>query len=94
MDISGLNRSTAAAPASVPLAPAQQQTQNREVIQAVKALNSAEMFGENNELRFQKDPQSHRMIVSIVDRKTKEVLSQIPPEYVLELAAESKTQKV
>ncbi len=91
MDISGLNRSTA--PAPVPPAPAEQQTQNREVIQAVKALNSAEMFGENNELRFQKDPQSHRMIVSIVDRKTKEVVSQIPPEYVLELAAESKTQK-
>jgi len=92
MDISGLNRSTAATP--VPPAPAEQQTQNREVIQAVKALNSAEMFGENHELRFQKDPQTHRMVVSIVNRQTKEVLSQIPPEYVLELAAESKTQKV
>ena len=92
MDISGLNRSTA--PTPVPLPPAEQQTQNREVIQAVKALNSTEMFGENNELRFQKDPQTHRMVVSIVDRHTKEVLSQIPPEYVLELAAESKTQKV
>jgi flagellar protein FlaG len=93
MDISGLNRTPAAAPVSVP-PPAEQQTQNREVIQAVRALNSAEMFGENNELRFQKDPQTHRMIVSIVDRKTKEVLSQIPPEYVIELAAQSKTPKV
>ncbi|MDR3700067.1 MAG: flagellar protein FlaG [Candidatus Sulfopaludibacter sp.] len=89
-----MNRSTTSAPASVPPAPAEQQTQNREVIQAVKALNSTEMFGENNELRFQKDPQTHRMIVRIVDRKTQEVLSQIPPEYVLALAAESKTQKV
>ena len=93
MDISGLNRSAAAAAAAVTAPPAEQQTQNREVIQAVKALNNAEMFGENNELRFQKDPQTHRMIVSIVNRKTKEVLSQIPPEYVLELAAESRAPK-
>ena len=93
MDISGINRSTAAAPASVPTAPAEQQTQNREVIQAVKALNGAEMFGQNNELQFQKDPQTHRMVVKIVDRKTKEVISQIPPEYVLQLAADSRAQK-
>ena len=92
MDVSGLSRSTAAAPAPV-AAPAEQQSENREVIRAVKALNSTEMFGENNELQFQKDPQSRRMIVRIVDRKTKEVLSQIPPEYVLQLAAESKGQK-
>jgi len=92
MDISGVNRSTAV-PASVPVAPVEQKVQHREVIQAVKALNSAEMFGENNELQFQKDPQTHRMVVRIVDRKTKEVLSQIPAEYVLQLAAESRQQR-
>ncbi len=93
MDISAINRSTAATPASIPAVPAEQQTQNREVIQAVRALNGTELFGQNNELQFQKDPQTHRMVVKIVDRKTKEVVSQIPPEYVLQLAAASKTQK-
>jgi uncharacterized FlaG/YvyC family protein len=93
MDISGISRNGAVAPASVPTAPVEQNTQNRDVVQAVKALNGAEMFGENNELQFQKDPQTHRMVVRIVDRKTKEVLSQIPPEYVLQMAAELKQQK-
>lgn len=93
MDVNGVNRTAAAAPTPVP-APAEQQNQNREVIQAVKALNGAEMFGENNELEFRKDPQSHRMVVRMVDRKTREVVSQIPPEYVLELAAQTKPQKL
>jgi uncharacterized FlaG/YvyC family protein len=88
-----VNRIGAAAPASVPTAPVEQNTQNRDVIQAVKALNGAEMFGENNQLQFQKDPQTHRMVVRIVDRKTGEVVSQIPPEYALELAADLKQQK-
>lgn len=93
MDISAVNRSGAVAPASVPTAPVEQQTQNRDLIQAVRALNGAEMFGENNELQFQKDPLSHRMVIRIVDRKTGELLSQIPSEYVLEMAAELKQQK-
>lgn len=93
MEINGWNRSIAAATTPVQ-PPAEQQTQNREVIQAVKALNSAEMFGENNELEFSKDPQSHRMVVRMVDRKTREVVAQIPPEYVLELAAQTKPQKL
>jgi uncharacterized FlaG/YvyC family protein len=59
--------------------------ENREVVRAVKALNSTEMFGEN-ELEFQRDPQTQRMLARVVNRQTKEVVSQIPPEYVLRLA--------
>lgn len=92
MDISGVSRSGAPAPVSALAAPVAQNTQNRDVIQAVKALNGAEMFGENNELQFQKDPQTHRMVVRIVDRKTGEVVSQIPPEYALQMAANLKQQ--
>jgi len=94
MDISGVTRSGPAAPASAPAVPVEQGAQNREVIQAVKAVNNAEMFGENNELTFQKDPLTQRMVVRMVDRKTKEVISQIPPEYVLQLAAESKQKRL
>ncbi len=90
MDINGVNRSTVAAVTPVQAAETERQNQNREVIQAVKALNSTEMFGENNELQFQKDPLTHRMVVRMIDRKTKEVVSQIPPEYVIELAAQAK----
>ena len=45
------------------------------------------MFGPENELRFLKDPQTHRIVVKLVNRTTHEVLSQLPPEYVLRLAA-------
>lgn len=86
MDISGVNRGVPAAPASVAVAPTESQAQNREIIQAVKALNAAEMFGEHNQLQFQKDPQSQRMVVQVVNRDTGEVVSQIPPEYILEMA--------
>ncbi len=88
MDVTGVNRSGPAAPASVPTAPVEANRQDREVIQAVKALNGAELFGEQNELEFRRDPQTQRMVVRLVDRNTREVMSQIPPEYVLELAAD------
>jgi uncharacterized FlaG/YvyC family protein len=45
------------------------------------------MFREDSELIFQRDPLTHRMVIQLIDRKTKEVLSQIPKEYVLRLAA-------
>ena len=60
--------------------------QNREVVQAVKALNQAEMFGEENSLQFQRDQASKQLVIRIVNRKTQEVISQVPPEYVLRLA--------
>jgi uncharacterized FlaG/YvyC family protein len=56
------------------------------VVQAVKAVNQSEMFGEDNDLVFQKDPDTQRMVVKVINRKTKDVISQIPPEYVLRLA--------
>lgn len=89
MDITGVNRTAEAAPVAPASIPAEKTVENREIIQAVKALNATEMFGEENELRFQKDPETQRMVVRMVDRKTKEVISQVPAEYVLRLAAET-----
>jgi uncharacterized FlaG/YvyC family protein len=88
MDVASLNHgvqaSTATAP--TPIAPANKAAENREVIQAVKALNGSQMFGQENELMFQRDRQTQRMIVRVVNRTTQEVVSQIPAEYVLRLA--------
>jgi uncharacterized FlaG/YvyC family protein len=86
MDVTSLNRITQAPPATVPAIPAEKVAENREIIQAVKALNSTEMFGQENQLMFHKDRDSQRMVVRVVNRKTNEVVSQIPPEYVLRLA--------
>jgi uncharacterized FlaG/YvyC family protein len=93
MDVTSLNRVAEAPQAVVPAIPADQAGQNREVIQAIKALNGTEMFGHDNQLLFVKDRQSQRMVVRVVNRKTNEVVSQIPPEYVLSLA-EDLRQKV
>ncbi len=82
----GVNASSAAAPA--PVTPVDKAAENREVIQAVKALNGSQMFGQDNELLFQRDRQTQRMVVRVVNRKTQEVISQIPPEYVLRLAGD------
>jgi uncharacterized FlaG/YvyC family protein len=48
------------------------------------------MFGPENELRFQKDPETNRFVVRVVNRNTREVISQVPEEYVLRLAADIK----
>jgi flagellar protein FlaG len=93
MDITGVNHSLQTAPAHTAPAPVDHAAQNREVVQAVKALNGTEMFGEDNQLQFQKDQQTGRMVVRVVNRKTNEVISQIPPEYVLRLAQDVKQPK-
>lgn len=85
MDISAMNR-VQALPVTAPAIPVDQAAENREVVQAVRALNGTEMFGQDNELLFQRDSQTQRMLIRVVNRKTKEVISQLPPEYVLRLA--------
>jgi len=85
MDLSALNRVEPSV-AAVPVSPLEQPAQHRDVVQAVKALNGTEMFGKENELMFQMDRQTKRMVIQVVNQQTKEVISQIPPEYVLRLS--------
>ena len=58
----------------------------RQIVQAVKALNATEMFGEDSELTFVLDRETRRPLVRIIDKKTNEVIRQIPPEYALRMA--------
>ena len=91
MDVIALNRTLQNNPQTpVPVVPVDKTAETREVVQAVKALNSTEMFGEDNELMFQRDRQTNRMVVRMVNRKTNEVVSQIPAEYILRLAQDIK----
>src|SRR5262249_3345781 len=86
MDFTSLNRITQAAPSEVPAIPTDKVAAHREIIQAVKALNRSEMLGEDNQLTFERDRDTQRMVLRVINRKTNEVISQIPPEYVLRLA--------
>ena len=74
---------------SVPLAPvlaSEKQAEHREIIQAVKAVNGAELLGSENELKFQFDRSAQRMVIRVVNRQTGDLVSQVPQEYVLRLA--------
>jgi uncharacterized FlaG/YvyC family protein len=91
MDISPINRSAGTTEtAPVPVIPADQAAANRDVVQAIKAVNGAELFGQDNQLLFQRDAETQRIVIRMVNRRTNEVISQIPPEYVLRLAADLK----
>jgi flagellar protein FlaG len=86
MDIAAMQRpGQAMAPAPAPI-PVEKVAENREIIQAVKALSGAELFGENSELTFLMDRETQRPVIRLIDRTTKDVIRQIPPEYVLRLA--------
>lgn len=90
MDFTAIDRSVTGIHAPAPAVTVDRAAENRQVIQAVKAVNGAEMFGPENELSFQKDLETNRFVVRVVNRRTKEVLSQVPEEYVLRLAEDMK----
>lgn len=66
----------------------QQATERRELVKAIKAINATSLFGENYELTFVLDRDTHRPLMRIVDRQTREVIRQLPPEYTLRLQEE------
>ena len=78
------------APVSVAPTPVERPPEQRELIQAVKALNAAEMFGDKNEVTFVLDQKTRRPVVRIVERDTNQLVRQIPQEYALRMAEDLK----
>ena len=68
----------------------QQRAERTALVQATKTLNDAKSFGPTSEVTFSLDRTTHKPVLQIVDRQTREVISQLPPEYVLRMAAEVK----
>jgi len=62
--------------------------EQRNLIQAVKAVNASGMLGEENELTFVLDRALGRTITQIVSKQTGKVVEQIPAEYVVRMAEE------
>ncbi len=73
--------------------PAEISADQRELIRAVKAINPSELFGEGSELTFVLDRETRRPLVRIVDRNTKKLIQQIPPEYLLRMAEDLKRSR-
>ena len=89
MNISPISPVAAAAPAQ-PTSPHLLTGDQRALVRAVQAVNAAEMFGQENELAFAFSRNSPKAVIRIVDRNTREVVRQIPEEYVLRMAEELK----
>ena len=60
------------------------------LVQATKAVNEVRAFGPTSEVTFSLDRVTHKPLLQIVDRQTGEVISQLPPEYLLRIAAQLK----
>jgi uncharacterized FlaG/YvyC family protein len=61
----------------------------REVSKAVEQLNEAGFAGQGNEITFSIDRATRLLVVKLVNTDTKDVLSQWPAQYVLQLAADN-----
>jgi uncharacterized FlaG/YvyC family protein len=91
MDISSISNLSAHVSAPTqPVAPQPAGADQRALIQAVKAVNAAELFGSENELSFVLDRNTQRAVARIVNRETGELVAQIPPESVLQMAMENR----
>jgi uncharacterized FlaG/YvyC family protein len=90
MDLTAINSVASGAHVPAAAVTVDKTAEKREVVQAIKAVNGTEMFGADNVLRFQKDPETNRFVVRVVSKKTGEVLSQVPEEYLLRLAEDIK----
>ena len=85
MEVSSIQANVFTPPEAPTVSP-QEAAERRQLIQAAKAINSSGALGDENELVFVLDPGTHQAILRLVDRKTREVRSQMPPEYALRLA--------
>jgi hypothetical protein len=65
---------------------------NRSVSAGVQAVNDAGYLGDGREVTVSVDQETKRPVIQVVDTSTKEVLQQWPPEYLLQIAAD--TQKL
>jgi uncharacterized FlaG/YvyC family protein len=86
MEIS-LNRVEAAHAAHLPVQQSPEfRAELREVVKTVKKINETELAGSRSELTIVVDPQTRRPKVRLIDKETGEVLRQIPPESLDEIA--------
>ena len=80
--IAGVTGATSTAPS------AEQAAQRAQFAAAARTINDSNIFGLSNELTFAVDRSTQHMVFKVVDRSTHDVVMQLPPESVLQLAAD------
>ncbi|MSV35606.1 MAG: hypothetical protein EXQ47_08425 [Bryobacterales bacterium] len=89
MDISSIPQQSASPGVTPAVTPPPATPDQRALIQAVKAVNATALFGQDHELSFVLDRNTRQVVVRVVNSDTREVVRQIPAEYILRLAEES-----
>lgn len=76
-------------PANATVVSTADRTVNRAVSAAVGQLNEAGYAGAGREVTFSVDPATKQPVVKVIDTATKEVIRQLPPAYLLQVAADT-----
>jgi uncharacterized FlaG/YvyC family protein len=91
MNISSINslasHLTGATQTAQPVQP--QSEEQKALLRAVKTVNAAQLFGQDNEITFIIDRALKIAVVRVVNKNTGEVVEQIPTEQVLKMAEEN-----
>ncbi len=85
MNISSSNPSAPSIVQSVTTVPPEEAAQRRQLVQAAKSVNASGTLGQN-QLVFAVDPTTHHVIMRVENRDTGEVILQVPPENVMQMA--------
>ncbi len=85
MNISSSNPSAPLIVQSVASVPPEEAAQRRQLLQAAKSVNASGTLGQN-QLVFAVDPTTHHVIMRVENRDTGEVVLQVPPEDVMQMA--------
>jgi uncharacterized FlaG/YvyC family protein len=90
---------TGTAPRAVSLPETQNVTRTPEdrartqaIVSAVRVLNTAGAAGAGREVTYSTDAATKRLVISVVDKQTKEVYAQWPSDYALQMAREFKKE--
>lgn len=86
MNVAPLHNSPQIVAPSPVSASSDQQAENLALVQAVRAINAAELYGEQGELSFALERRTQRVVVRLIDRKTRQVIREVPADQVLSLA--------
>jgi uncharacterized FlaG/YvyC family protein len=78
---------SAATQSALPIQP--QSEDQKALIKAVRTVNAAQLFGQDNEITFIIDRALKIAVVRVVNKNTGEVVEQIPTEQVLKMAEEN-----
>jgi uncharacterized FlaG/YvyC family protein len=70
---------------SVAIVPREEAAQRRQLVQAAKSVNASGTLGQN-QLVFAVDPTTHHVVMRVENRDTGEVVLQVPPEDVMQMA--------